>query len=316
MPQITMKELLEAGVHFGHQTKRWNPKMKEYIFGERNGIYIIDLQKTLKLFKDAMRFVTEQAAEGRNVLFVGTKRQAQEAIAEEAVRCSQFYVNQRWLGGLLTNMVTVQKSIKRLKELEELAEGGAYGNRSKKEIVRLERERKALDNNLAGIKDMPGLPDIVFVVDSHKESIAVNEARKLRIPVVAVVDTNCDPDMADYVIPGNDDALRAIRLFASKISDAVIEGRSLATEADFAAQPEAEEGAPPVEGAEAPPTEEPAEDYSKYMDPTYSEQLMSESLNQDVTAPPIQSPTQTPVTTPAADETPEPTPTQGGASES
>jgi len=281
LPSITMKELLEAGVHFGHQTKRWNPKMKEYIFGERNGIYIIDLQKTLKLFKEAMRFVTDMAAQGKTVLFVGTKRQAQEAIAEEAKRCGMYFVNHRWLGGLLTNWATVQKSIQRLKELEAMAQETGYEGRSKKEIIRLERERKALDQNLAGIKDMPGLPDILFVVDSNKESIAVREARKLRIPVVAVVDTNCDPDMVDYVIPGNDDALRAIRLFASKIADAVIEGRNLATEQEFLAQQEQQE----QQAAEAP-TEEilvgetVAEDYSRYMDPEYSVQLMSESLNQ------------------------------------
>src|SRR5207237_1900019 len=228
-----MKELLEAGVHFGHQTKRWNPKMKEYIFGERNGIYIVDLQKTLKMFKDAARFVGEMAAQGKTVLFVGTKRQAQEAVAEEALRCSQFYVNQRWLGGLLTNMATVQKSIKRLKELDTMAEAGDWGGRAKKEIVRLERERKHLNQNLAGIKDMNGLPDLLFVIDSNKEAIAVEEARKLGIPVVAVVDTNCDPDKVDYVIPGNDDALRAIRLFTTKIADAVVEGRQLASEQDF-----------------------------------------------------------------------------------
>jgi small subunit ribosomal protein S2 len=273
-----MKELLEAGVHFGHQTKRWNPKMKEYIFGERNGIYIIDLQKTLKLFKDAMRFVTEQAMVGKKVLFVGTKRQAQEAVAEEAKRCEMYYVNQRWLGGLLTNMITVDKSIKRLKELEEMAEEGSYSGRAKKEVIRLERERKALDSNLAGIKDMNGLPDVIFVVDSNKESIAVREARKLKIPVVAVVDTNCDPDMVDCVIPGNDDALRAIRLFASKVADSVIEGRNLATEQDFAAA--AEElpvsEAAPIAGAEGAA---PSEDYSRFMDPAYSKQLMTESLN-------------------------------------
>ena len=242
MPSISMKELLEAGVHFGHQTKRWNPKMKEYIFGERNGIYIVDLQKTLKLFKDAMRYVGDMAAQGKTVLFVGTKRQAQEAVAEEAIRCSQFYVNQRWLGGLLTNMLTVQKSIKRLKELDTMAESGDWGGRAKKEIVRMERERKHLNQNLAGIKDMNGLPDLLFVVDSNKEAIAVEEARKLGIPVVAVVDTNCDPDKVDYVIPGNDDALRAIRLFTNKISEAVIEGRQLATEHDFVPEKIAESG--------------------------------------------------------------------------
>ena len=236
MPSISMKELLEAGVHFGHQTKRWNPKMKEYIFGERNGIYIIDLQKTLKLFKDAMRYVGEQAAAGKNVLFVGTKRQAQEAIAEEATRAGMYYVNQRWLGGLLTNIATVQRSIKRLKELDVMAQENTYEGRQKKEVGRLERERKHLQQNLAGIKDMVGLPDLLFVIDSNKEAIAVKEARKLGIPVVAVVDTNCDPDEVDYVIPGNDDALRAIRLFTTKIADAVVEARSMATETDFAAE--------------------------------------------------------------------------------
>src|ERR1700757_1880735 len=265
-----MKELLEAGVHFGHQTKRWNPKMKEYIFGERNGIYIIDLQKTLKMFKDAARFVGEMAARGKNVLFVGTKRQAQETIAEEATRCAMFYVTQRWLGGLLTNMATVQKSIKRLKELEGMAsvEGG-YAGRPKKEVIRLERERKHLDQNLAGIKDMPGLPDILFVIDSNKEAIAVKEARRLGIPVVAIVDTNCDPDEVDYVIPGNDDALRAIRLFASKIADAVVEGRSLATEQEFTSEKIV---------SEDETAGEHAEDYTQYLDPKYAEQLMSESL--------------------------------------
>ncbi len=219
-----MKELLEAGVHFGHQTKRWNPKMKEYIFGERNGIYIIDLQKTLKMFKEASKFVQDLAAEGRVILFVGTKRQAQDAIAEEAQRCSMFYVNQRWLGGLLTNWVTVQKSVKRLKELDEMATDGRYDLLPKKEVIKLERERKHLQANLAGIKNMTRLPDAIFVIDSNKEQIAVRESRKLGIPVVAVVDTNCDPSEVDYVIPGNDDALRAIRLFTSKISESIAEG--------------------------------------------------------------------------------------------
>src|SRR5438552_3110997 len=223
-----MKELLEAGVHFGHQTKRWNPKMKEYIFGERNGIYIIDLQKTLKMFKEASKFIAELASQGRIVLFVGTKRQAQDAIAEEAQRCNGFYVNQRWLGGLLTNWVTVQKSVKRLKELDDMATDGRYELLPKKEVIKLERERKHLQANLAGIKNMSRLPDAIFVIDSNKEQIAVREARKLGIPVVAVVDTNCDPSEVDYVIPGNDDALRAIRLFASKIADSVVEGSQLA----------------------------------------------------------------------------------------
>ena len=227
MANITMKELLEAGVHFGHQTKRWNPKMKEYIFGERNGIYIIDLQKTLKMFKEASKFVADLAAEGKIVLFVGTKRQAQDAIAEEARRAGMYYVNQRWLGGLLTNWVTVQKSVKRLKELDDMATDGRYELLPKKEVIKLERERKHLEANLSGIKDMARLPDTIFVIDSNKEQIAVREARKLGIPVVAVVDTNCDPSEVDYVIPGNDDALRAIRLFASKIADSVVEGSQL-----------------------------------------------------------------------------------------
>jgi small subunit ribosomal protein S2 len=219
-----MKELLEAGVHFGHQTKRWNPKMKEFIFGERNGIYIIDLQKTLKMFKEASKFVQDLAADGRIILFVGTKRQAQDAIAEEAQRCSMYYVNQRWLGGLLTNWITVQKSVKRLKELDEMATDGRYDLLPKKEVIKLERERKHLQANLAGIKNMTRLPDAIFVIDSNKEQIAVRESRKLGIPVVAVVDTNCDPSEVDYVIPGNDDALRAIRLFTSKISESIAEG--------------------------------------------------------------------------------------------
>jgi small subunit ribosomal protein S2 len=243
---ITMKELLEAGVHFGHQTKRWNPKMKEFIFGERNGIYIIDLQKTLKMFKDASKFVQDAAGEGRTIMFVGTKRQAQDAIAEEAKRCGMFYVNNRWLGGLLTNWVTVQKSVKRLKELDEMAVDGRYDLLPKKEVIKLERERKHLEANLAGIKNMVRLPDLVFVIDSNKEQIAVREARKLGIPVVAVVDTNCDPSEVDYVIPGNDDALRAIRLFASKIADSVVEGSQAATDKQgFAVQGA---GAPEAEG--------------------------------------------------------------------
>jgi small subunit ribosomal protein S2 len=284
-----MKELLEAGVHFGHQTKRWNPKMKEYIFGERNGIYIIDLQKTLKLFKDAMRYVGEMAAQGKTVLFVGTKRQAQEAIAEEAARCSQFFVNQRWLGGLLTNIATVQRSIKRLKELDAMSADNAYEGRAKKEVGRLERERKHLQQNLAGIKDMNGLPDMLFVIDSNKESIAVKEARKLGIPVVAVVDTNCDPDEVDYVIPGNDDALRAIRLFTTKIADAVVEGRSLTTEQEFTGEKIVTDEE--AEGA----VEHTPEEYTQYLDPKYAEQLMSESL--------------------ATSNEPEPPPRKGPASE-
>src|SRR5712692_533334 len=263
-----MKEFLEAGVHFGHPTRRWNPKMKEYIYGERNGIYIMDLQKTLKLFKEAARVVSDLSAAGRTVLFVGTKRQAQEAIAEEATRCGMFYVNHRWLGGLLTNNATIQKSITRLKELEEMSRDGRYELLTKKEVQRLERERKHLDQNLAGIKEMPGLPDAMFIVDPDKESIAVQEAQKLGITVVAIVDTNCDPDVVDYVIPGNDDALRAIRLFTNKIADAVVEGRQLATEQDFAAEK--------IISDETPVEEIP--EYAQYVDPKYAEQLMSESL--------------------------------------
>jgi small subunit ribosomal protein S2 len=253
-----MKELLEAGVHFGHQTKRWNPKMKEYIFGERNGIYIIDLQKTLKMFKEASKFVQDLAAEGKLVLFVGTKRQAQDAIAEEAQRCTMFYVNQRWLGGLLTNWVTVQKSVKRLKELDDMATDGRYELLPKKEVIKLERERKHLQANLAGIKDLTRLPDAIFVIDSNKEQIAVREARKLGIPVVAVVDTNCDPSEVDYVIPGNDDALRAIRLFASKVADSILEGSQAASDkqaaelsaAAYSAPAEGVAGETPAEGAD------------------------------------------------------------------
>jgi small subunit ribosomal protein S2 len=250
-----MKELLEAGVHFGHQTKRWNPKMKEYIFGERNGIYIIDLQKTLKMFKEASKFVQDLAADGRIILFVGTKRQAQDAIAEEAQRCSMYYVNQRWLGGLLTNWITVQKSVKRLKELDEMATDGRYDLLPKKEVIKLERERKHLQANLAGIKNMTRLPDAIFVIDSNKEQIAVRESRKLGIPVVAVVDTNCDPSEVDYVIPGNDDALRAIRLFTSKISESIAEGVHARDDKQMAdiqavAAPE------PVAAAEGPDAEE------------------------------------------------------------
>jgi small subunit ribosomal protein S2 len=244
-----MKELLEAGVHFGHQTKRWNPKMKEFIFGERNGIYIIDLQKTLKMFKEASKFVQDLANDGRIVLFVGTKRQAQDAIAEEAQRCGMFYINQRWLGGLLTNWITVQKSVKRLKELDEMATDGRYELLPKKEVIKLERERKHLQANLAGIKNMSRLPDAIFVVDSNKEQIAVREARKLGIPVVAVVDTNCDPSEVDYVIPGNDDALRAIRLFTSKISESIAEGAQLMTDKQVADMQAASDAAQAAQSA-------------------------------------------------------------------
>jgi small subunit ribosomal protein S2 len=233
-----MKELLEAGVHFGHQVRRWNPKMKEYIFGERNGIYIIDLQKTQRMFREAIAFVTNLIAEdkGRTVLFVGTKRQAQDAIREESEKCSQFYVNQRWLGGLLTNFQTVQKSIKRLKDLEAMQTDGRYEKLTKKERIKLDRERESLNKNLSGIKNMNRLPDAIFIIDVKKEEIAVAEANRLGIPIVAVVDTNCSPEGIDYVIPGNDDALRAVRLFASRISDAIVEGNQIATEGGVLAQ--------------------------------------------------------------------------------
>ena len=223
--EITMKELLEAGVHFGHQTRRWNPKMKEYIFGERNGIHIIDLQKTLKMFRDAARFVSERAGQGKSVLFLGTKRQAQEAIKEEAERCGMFYVNHRWLGGTLTNWVTLQKSIKRLKLLKAMIEDGRMAALPKKEAARLERELKHLQQNFAGVESMAVLPDVMFVIDPNSEVIAVREARRMGVIVVAIVDTNCDPGLVDWIIPGNDDALRAIRLFTSKVSDAVLVGR-------------------------------------------------------------------------------------------
>ncbi len=248
MATVTMKELLEAGVHFGHQVRRWNPKMKEYIFGERNGIYIIDLQKTQKLFRDALNYVTEALTERPNqkVLFVGTKRQAQDAIKEEAERCGQYYVNNRWLGGLLTNYQTVQKSIAKLKEIETMREDGRMEMLTKKERLKLDREHEGLMKNLAGIKDMGGPPDMLFIIDVRKEDIAVKEANRLGIPIVAVVDTNCSPEGIDQVIPGNDDALRAIRLFASRIADAILEGKQIGTEGGTAAV----EDAPAVEDEE------------------------------------------------------------------
>jgi small subunit ribosomal protein S2 len=247
--EITMKELLEAGVHFGHQTRRWNPKMKDYIFGERNGIHIIDLQKTLKMFREAGRYVGGLAAQGRNVLFVGTKRQAQDAVAEEARRCGMFFVNNRWLGGTLTNWATLQKSIKRLKTLKAMIEDGRMAQLSKKEAARLERELKHLQQNLEGVENMTMQPDAMFVVDSHTEQIAVREARRMGVPVVAIVDTNSDPDQVDWVIPGNDDALRAIRLFTSKIADSVLEGRATFEQSQLAEQ-KTEEGAEGGEGVE------------------------------------------------------------------
>lgn len=256
-----MKELLEAGVHFGHQVRRWNPKMKEYIFGERNGIYIIDLQKTQKLFRDALNFVQESLTERPNqkVLFVGTKRQAQEAIKEEAERCGQYYINNRWLGGLLTNYQTVQKSIVKLKEIESMREDGRFEMLTKKERLKLDREHESLMRNLAGIKDMGGKPDLLFVIDVRKEDIAVREANRLGIPIVAVVDTNCSPEGIDHVIPGNDDALRAIRLFASRIADAILEGKNIGTEGTSSADTETGEAAAAETTPAATETSAPAQ---------------------------------------------------------
>ncbi|MBI1894012.1 MAG: 30S ribosomal protein S2 [Candidatus Rokubacteria bacterium] len=253
MSTVTMKELLEAGVHFGHQTKRWNPKMQKYIFGERNGIYIIDLQKTLKKFQEAYAFVRDLAARGGILLFVGTKKQAAEAISEEARRCAMFYVNQRWLGGTLTNFRTIQKSIARLKRLDEMRDTGEYERLPKKEVLGLERERVKLQKALEGIKDMDHLPDAIFVVDTRKEKIAIAEALKLLIPIVAVLDTNCDPAGITYPIPGNDDAIRAIRLVTSRIADAVIEGRGVVikieAEGDSDEAALADEGMEPAEAS-------------------------------------------------------------------
>jgi small subunit ribosomal protein S2 len=223
----TIKELLEAGVHFGHQVKRWHPKMKKYIFGEKNGIYIIDLQKTLKGLDDAYNFIKEMASTGASILFVGTKKQSQDAIQEEATRAGGFYVNQRWLGGMLTNFSTIRKSIERLKKIEAMKTDGTFELLPKKEVAALEKEREQLERNLSGIKDMPSLPGAIFIVDPKKERIAIAEARKLTVPIVAIVDTNCDPDEVDYVIPGNDDAIRAIKLITSKMADATLEGKEV-----------------------------------------------------------------------------------------
>jgi small subunit ribosomal protein S2 len=225
MSVITMKQLLEAGVHFGHQTRRWNPKMEPYIFTERNGIYIIDLQKTVKMIEIAYEFVRDLVADGKHILFVGTKKQAQETVKEEAERCGMFYVNQRWLGGTLTNYQTIKQRIKRLKELEEMEEKGIFAVLPKKEVAGLVAEREKLQKFLGGIKDMPGLPGALFVVDPRKEHIAVAEACRLEIPIVAIVDTNCDPDKIDYIIPGNDDAIRAVKLIAYKMAEAVLEAK-------------------------------------------------------------------------------------------
>lgn len=263
MTSVTMKELLEAGVHFGHQTKRWNPKMKSYIFGQRNGIYIIDLQKTLRQFKKASSFVTNLAAQGKTMLFVGTKRQAQEAMADAAGRCEMFHVTQRWLGGLLTNWHTVRRSIERLRELDGLETDPRYQHLTKKERLKLDKERAKLEKVFSGIKKMSRRPDMMFVVDAKREHIAVAEANKLGIPVVGVVDTNCDPEPIDFVIPGNDDAIRAIRLFAGKMADAVTEGRLMyrAARGDVAESARGAVARPapaPKKPAAAKPVAEPA----------------------------------------------------------
>jgi small subunit ribosomal protein S2 len=225
MSVISMKQLLEAGVHFGHQTRRWNPKMKRYIFTERNGIYIIDLQKTVKKVEEAYNTMREIAANGGNILFVGTKKQAQDAIKEEAIRSGMYYVNQRWLGGTLTNFQTIQKRIKRLKDIERMQEDGTFEVLPKKEVVQLKKELERLEKFLGGIKDMKNIPDAIFIVDPRKERIAVAEARKLNIPLIGIVDTNCDPDEIDYVIPANDDAIRAVKLLTSKMADAILEAK-------------------------------------------------------------------------------------------
>ncbi len=255
---ISMKQLLEAGVHFGHQTRRWNPKMAKYIFQERNGIYIIDLQKTVLKLREVYGVVKEMARQGKVFLFVGTKKQAQEAVKEEAERAGMFYVNQRWLGGTLTNFQTIQKRIQRLRELERQRDTGVFEVLTKKEVGLLEDELRKLDRFLAGIKDMPKLPDAVFIVDPRKERIAVLEARKLKIPIIAVIDTNCDPDEIDYAIPGNDDAIRAVKLMSGKIADAIIEGKTEAESAEYmGSTPDATAAAAPPASAE-PSTAPPA----------------------------------------------------------
>jgi small subunit ribosomal protein S2 len=236
MAVISMKQLLEAGVHFGHQTRRWNPKMKPYIFGARNGIYIIDLQRTVRLFNTAYNFVAETAASGESVLFVGTKQQARDTIMEEAQRAGMYFINHRWLGGMLTNFKTIKARVDRLRELDSMTEDGSINRFPKKEILQLQQEREKLERNLGGIKEMTRLPGVLFIVDTHRENIAVLEANRLGIPVVAVVDTNCDPDMIDYPIPGNDDAIRSIRLITAKVADACLEGRQRHTEMQHAEQ--------------------------------------------------------------------------------
>ncbi len=249
---VTMKELLEAGVHFGHQVKRWNPKMKKFIFGQRNGIYIIDLQKTVKMFEVAYNFVKDLSVNGESILFVGTKKQAQDVIIEEAQRSESYFVNQRWLGGMLTNFKTVKQGIGKLRKIEKMSEDGTYDLLTKKEVAKFETERQRLDKNLSGVKEMNKLPGAIFIIDPKKESIAIAEAKKLAIPIVALVDTNCDPDGIDYIIPGNDDAIRSIRLLSSKMSDACLEGKSILNKSleEAAAQEAAEKAVAAQEAAE------------------------------------------------------------------
>ena len=258
---ITMKQLLEAGSHFGHQTKRWNPKMKKYIFGARNGIYIIDLQKTLKKFKEVTKFITDIVTQGEYILFVGTKKQAQGMIAEEAKRCGMFFMNQRWLGGTLTNFDTIKKSIKRLRELEAMKESGGFNSITKKEGIMIDKEIKKLDKYLGGIKDMDKLPKAIFVIDTRKERIAINEAEKMGIKSIAVVDTNCDPDGVDFVVPANDDAIRSIRLMASKVADIIIEAKEAIAIKERVSADEMESvlGSAPVPVQEAKVNEIPAQ---------------------------------------------------------
>jgi small subunit ribosomal protein S2 len=284
-----MKQLLEAGVHFGHQTRRWNPKMQRYIFGARNGIYIIDLQKTLRQFKESYRFVRELSARGGNVLFVGTKKQAHESIFEEAQRCGMPYVNHRWLGGMLTNFATIKKSITRLKKYEIMEEEQSWGNLTKKEILNITKEKQKLGQFLDGIKDMGKLPDALFVVDPKREEIAIKEARKLGIPILAIVDTNCDPDLIDMVIPGNDDAIRSIRLFTSKIADAIIEGQQLVGAGEVgvveapaeAPQAPAEPPQAPAEAPQAPAEPPQAPAAVKEEAPAAQEQAAEETVSQE-----------------------------------
>lgn len=287
---VTMKELLESGVHFGHQVKRWNPKMKKYIFGARNGIYIIDLQKTIKMLDDAYNFLKDLASSGESVLFVGTKKQAQDVVTEESQRGGCYYINQRWLGGVLTNFQTVKQSIAKLKKIEKMKEDGTYDLLTKKEVAKYEKERLRLEKNLIGVKDMNALPAAIFIIDPKKERIAVAEAIKLSIPIVAIVDTNCDPDEINYVVPGNDDAIRAIRLITSRMADAVIEGKEIfnkaateAAEKEAAEKEAAEKEATEKEAAEkeaakkeAAETEAPLEDESQ----TEEEEEMKEEVSE------------------------------------